>query len=81
MYNFQIDENAVPVFYINKNCWNDEYKQLIRECLYYKMAYLLCEPEDKSLPHMEVTCTCLKIFEDFLEMIEKCIGYKNEFAE
>lgn len=76
-YNFQIDKNAVPVFYINKGSWNDNYKRIIRECTYYRMAYLLCEPDDKSKPYMEITCMCLKDFEDFISGIEKYIGIES----
>lgn len=74
VYRFQIDKNAVPVFYINKNCWNYDYKQLIRQFIHdYNWAYLLCEPVDKTKPHMEVTCTCLRVFEEFIETVENYI--------
>ena len=33
-----------------------------------------CEPNDKTKPYMEITCMCLKDFEDFIGGIEKYIG-------
>lgn len=74
MYLFQVDKNAVPVFYINKNCWNDDYKQLIRQFIReYNCAYLLCAPVDKSKSHMEVMCMCLYDFESFIDRVENYI--------
>jgi len=76
-YRFQIDENVVPIFYITKNSWNDNYKRIIRECTYNRMAYLLCEPSDNSKPYMEITCMCLADFENFIGGIEKYIGIES----
>ena len=44
-YFFQIDENAIPVFYINKATWTEEYKRIISLCAYNRKCYLIVEPD------------------------------------
>ena len=54
---FQIDENAVPVFYINKATWTEEYKRIISLCAYNRKCYLIIEPDTQNKNrYCEITC-------------------------
>ena len=44
-YFFQTDKNAVPVFYINKATWTEEYKRIISLCAHNRKCYLIIEPD------------------------------------
>lgn len=74
MYSFQIDSNTVPVFYINKQCWNDNYKRIIHYCLENRMCFLLVEPGDQTKRCLEITCECIADFVNFYDLIEKHIN-------
>lgn len=59
-YFFQTDENAVPVFYINKATWTEEYKRIISLCAYNRKCYLIIEPDPQICNrYYEITCMCL----------------------
>lgn len=78
MYNFQADENAVPIFYVNKATWTELYKSIILQCLYYRMCYILVEPDIDVLNRMvEITCMCRADFIDNYDVIEKTLGIKQ----
>lgn len=78
MYNFQLDKNSVPIFYINKKVWSDKYKYVIHQCLCERMCYLLVEPDPNvAIRMVEITCLCRNDFTEHYELIEKYLGIKN----
>ena len=74
-YFFQTDENAVPVFYINKATWTEEYKRIISLCAYNRKCYLIIEPDPQVCNrYCEITCMCLIDFEKNYELINHLLG-------
>ena len=74
-YFFQTDENAVPVFYINKATWTNEYKRIISLCAYNRKCYLIVELDSQVCNrYCEITCMCLKDFEKNYELIDYLLG-------
>ncbi len=74
-YFFQIDENVVPVFYINKATWTQEYKRIISLCAYNRKCYLIVEPYPQICNrYYEITCLSLIDFEKNYELINHLLG-------
>ena len=74
-YFFQIDENAVPVFYINKATWTEEYKRIISLCASNRKCYLIIEPDPQICNrYYEITCMCLIDLEKNYELIDRLLG-------
>ena len=73
-YFFQIDENVVPVFYINKATWTEEYKRIINLCAYNRKCYLIVEPYPQICNrYYEITCLNLIDFEKNYELINRLL--------
>ncbi len=69
-YFFQTDENAAPVFYINKASWTNEYKRIISLCAYNRKCYLIVEPDPQICNrYCEIICMSLIDFEKNHELI------------
>lgn len=74
-YFFQTDENAVPVFYINKATWTEECKRIISLCAYNRKCYLIIEPDPQVCNrYCEITCMCLIDLEKNYELIDRLLG-------
>ena len=74
-YFFQIDENVVPVFYINKATWTQEYKRIISLCAYNRKCYLIVEPYPQICNrYYEITCLSLIDFEKNYKLINHLLG-------
>lgn len=74
-YFFQIDENAIPVFYINKATQTEEYKRIISLCAYNGKCYLIVEPYPQICNrYYEITCLSLIDFEKNYELINHLLG-------
>ena len=74
-YFFQIDENTVQVFYINKETWTEEYKRIISLCVYNRKCYLIVEPDPQICNrYYEITCLSLIDFEKNYELINHLLG-------
>ena len=74
-YFFQIDENTVPVFYINKETWTEEYKRIISLYVYNRKCYLIVEPDPQICNrYYEITCLSLIDFEKNYELINHLLG-------
>lgn len=78
-YNFQIDKNIIPVFYINKNAWTDEYKKIIHHCLGERRCYVLVESDPKVCNrYAEYSFICREDFYKCYEQIDYLLGLKNK---
>jgi len=74
-YFFQTDENAVPVFYINKATWTEEYKRIISSCAYNRKCYLFVEPDLQICNrYCEIVCMCLADFTEQENLISHLLG-------
>ena len=78
-YFFQTDKNAVPVFYINKATWTEEYKRIISLCAYNRKCYLIIEPDPQVCNrYCEIICMCLIDFEKKLRINKSFIGIRYQ---
>ena len=78
-YFFQTDKNAVPVFYINKATWTEEYKRIISLCAYNIKCYLIIEPDPQICNrYYEITCMCLIDFEKKLRINKSFIRIRYQ---
>ena len=78
MYAFQADENAVPVFYVNKETWDENYKWIICNCLQQRRCYLLVEPSlEVTNRYVEFTLETVADFNKNRKAIEKVMGIKK----
>ena len=78
-YFFQTDKNAVPVFYINKATWTEEYKRIISLCAYNRKCYLIVEPDPQICNrYCEIICMSLIDFEKNHEFINHLLGLDDK---
>ena len=78
-YFFQTDKNAIPVFYINKATWTEEYKRIISLCAYNRKCYLIIEPDPQICNrYYEITCMCLIDFEKKLRINKSFIRIRYQ---
>lgn len=77
LYNFQIDKNTIPVFYVNKNTWTDEYKNIIHLCLSERRCYVIVEPDPNICNrYVEYSLICRVDFYECYEQIDHLLGLK-----
>ena len=78
-YFFQTDENAAPVFYINKASWTEEYKRIISLCAYNRKCYLIIEPDPQVCnTYCEIICMSLIDFEKNYKLINHLLGLDDK---
>ncbi len=71
MYLFQTEQNAIWVFWVNKEVWNDEYKYIIKNCVEGKHVYLLVPTKQFGI--VEFVCLSVADFNEQLEKIENAL--------
>ena len=71
-YAFQTDKDAVPIFFINKDTWTDEYKYIINSCLDIGHAYLLVHTKQFGI--VEIVCLCRADFNEQIKKIDNLIN-------
>lgn len=71
MYLFQTEENAIPVFWINKETWNEEYRHIIYSALDQKRTCLLIPTKKYGI--VEIACLQKSDFPEQIKNIDKLL--------
>lgn len=77
------DENAHPVFFVNKKVWCNDYIKIIREALYYRNCYLIVDYGKRfakflNSTHATIILSSLLDFERVIPQIEVLLGINKK---